>query len=177
MIELAEVEERLALFAEGIAGHYLHIKPSSEFASRRLQLAANESALTRDTLFLPEQLPCNDAALCYGQAAHLAAADVFVFPSKTDTFGLVLLEAMACGVPVAAYPVPGPIDVVEQGGNGMLDEDLGRAVIYTVALDRTRCRAFALRHSWQTATAQFVRHLQPAISGSGNSSASCRAVQ
>jgi glycosyltransferase involved in cell wall biosynthesis len=115
----------------------------------------------------------------YGEelAAHLAAADVFVFPSKTDTFGLVLLEAMACGVPVAAYPVPGPIDVVEQGVNGMLDEDLGRAVKSAVALDRTRCRAFALRHSWQTATAQFVRHLQPAISGSGNSSASCRAVQ
>ena len=58
-------------------------------------------------------------------AAHLAAADVMVFPSRTDTFGLVNLEAMACGVPVAAYPVTGPIDVIEDGVTGALDDDLG----------------------------------------------------
>ncbi len=110
-------------------------------------------------------------------AGYLASADVFVFPSKTDTFGLVLLEAMACGVPVAAYPVPGPVDVVQQGVNGMLDNDLGRGVISALALDRTRCREAALRHSWQTATEQFVRHLQPAISGAGISSPSGRVVQ
>ena len=61
-------------------------------------------------------------------ACHYAAADVFVFPSKTDTFGLVLLEAMASGVPVAAYPVPGPLDVVDHSGAGCLDWDLAAAV-------------------------------------------------
>ena len=62
-------------------------------------------------------------------AAHVAAADVFVFPSLTDTFGLVMLEAMACGVPVAAFPVTGPLDVVQHGKTGMLDRDLRAAVI------------------------------------------------
>jgi glycosyltransferase involved in cell wall biosynthesis len=62
-------------------------------------------------------------------AAYVAASDVFVFPSRTDTFGLVLLEAMACGVPVAAYPVTGPQDVVTDGVNGMLDEDLRTAAL------------------------------------------------
>jgi hypothetical protein len=60
-------------------------------------------------------------------AAHIAAADVLVFPSLTDTFGLVNLEAMACGVPVAAFPVTGPIDVVQDGVTGALDTDLARA--------------------------------------------------
>jgi glycosyltransferase involved in cell wall biosynthesis len=66
----------------------------------------------------------------YGQelVEHYGAADVFVFPSKTDTFGLVLLEALACGTPVAAFPVTGPIDVVRDAKVGALDEDLGRAV-------------------------------------------------
>ncbi len=115
----------------------------------------------------------------YGEelAGHLASADVFVFPSRTDTFGLVLLEAMACGVPVAAYPVPGPIDVVEQGVSGVLDENLGRAVKSAVALDRRRCRETALRYSWQAATAQFTRHLQPATPGAGISSGPGRVVQ
>lgn len=95
-------------------------------------------------------------------AAHLAAADVFVFPSRTDTFGLVLLEAMACGVPVAAYPVTGPIDVVTPGATGCLDEDLGRAVRDALQLDGAHCRQYALEHSWFTATAQFLNHLTPA---------------
>ena len=63
MIELAEVEERLALFAEGIAGRYHHIKPSSEFTSRRLRLGSEESTLTRDTLYLPERLATADPAV------------------------------------------------------------------------------------------------------------------
>lgn len=115
----------------------------------------------------------------YGEelAGHLVSADVFVFPSRTDTFGLVLLEAMACGVPVAAYPVPGPIDVVEQGVSGVLDENLGRAVKSALALDRSRCREAALRYSWQAATAQFLRHLQPATPGTGISSGPGRVVQ
>jgi glycosyltransferase involved in cell wall biosynthesis len=78
-------------------------------------------------------------------ARHLAAADVFVFPSRTDTFGLVVLEAMACGVPVAAYPVGGPIDVVQQGSSGYLHEDLAMAVRGALEVDREACRRHALR--------------------------------
>lgn len=94
-------------------------------------------------------------------ARHVAAADVFVFPSRTDTFGLVLLEAMACGVPIAAYPVPGPIDVVQGGVTGKLDENLARAAIGALSLKPHDCRAHALRFSWHAATEQFVGNLAP----------------
>jgi glycosyltransferase involved in cell wall biosynthesis len=90
---------------------------------------------------------------------HIAASDVFVFPSRTDTFGLVLLEAMACGVPVAAYPVTGPIDVVVDGHTGVLDEDLQRAAKAALELDPVACRAHALGYSWEACTRQFVAAL------------------
>lgn len=97
-------------------------------------------------------------------AAMYAQADVLVFPSRTDTFGIVMLEALACGTPVAAYPVPGPLDVL--GNNrtiGALDEDLGKAVDHCLEhADRTACRAFALEHSWEKCTQQFLEHLVPA---------------
>src|SRR4029077_20887039 len=73
-------------------------------------------------------------------AAHLAAADVLVFPSLTDTFGLVNLEAMACGVPVAAFPVTGPIDVVRDGVTGALDRDLLVAAKRALRIDPKACR-------------------------------------
>jgi len=100
----------------------------------------------------------------YGEelAETIAGADVFVFPSRTDTFGLVLLEAMASGVPVAAYPVDGPVDVVEDGITGALDEDLGRAVERALRLDRRACRAHALTRSWEAAANQFAGQLVPA---------------
>jgi len=94
-------------------------------------------------------------------AAHFRSADAFVFPSRTDTFGLVLLEAMASGTPVAAFPVTGPIDVVDQGRSGILDHDLRDAALGALALDRAAVRAHALRFSWSLATSQFLQHLHP----------------
>ena len=90
---------------------------------------------------------------------HYSAADAFVFPSRTDTLGLVMLEALACGVPVAAYPVQGPVDVVADSGAGVLDEDLAAAVHRCLALDRSRCRARALEFSWTESVAQFEANL------------------
>jgi glycosyltransferase involved in cell wall biosynthesis len=95
-------------------------------------------------------------------AATLGAADVFVFPSRTDTFGVVMLEAMACGLPIAAYPVTGPKDVVQHGVTGILDADLGKAAPAALRLDRGRCREAALACSWEEATRQFVAGLERA---------------
>jgi glycosyltransferase involved in cell wall biosynthesis len=90
-----------------------------------------------------------------------AAADVFVFPSKTDTFGLVLLEAMACGTPVAAYPVTGPIDVLGDSPAGAMHEDLRTACLEALKIPREVARAHAERFSWRASTEQFARHLKP----------------
>ncbi len=89
------------------------------------------------------------------------AADVFVFPSKTDTFGLVLLEAMACGCPVAAYPVTGPIDVIGPHGPGALRDDLKEACLAALDIDRAEVRRHAERYSWGAASRQFLSHLHP----------------
>jgi glycosyltransferase involved in cell wall biosynthesis len=94
-------------------------------------------------------------------ARHYAAADVFVFPSRTDTFGLVLLEALASGVPVAAYPVPGPLDVVDGSGVGFLQEDLAAAARQAIAIPAEACRAYALQFSWRRSAEQFLANLQP----------------
>lgn len=94
-----------------------------------------------------------ELAECY------SSADVFVFPSKTDTFGIVLLEAMASGVPVAAYPVTGPIDVVEEGVTGCLSESLQEAIAGALKLDREICRARALEFSWQRCAELFLGNL------------------
>ncbi len=92
-------------------------------------------------------------------AALYASADAFVFPSRTDTFGLVLLEAAACGLPIAAFPVQGPMDVIGDNPVGCLSEDLKAAALGALTIPRERCRAFALGHSWSAATDQFVSHL------------------
>ena len=84
-------------------------------------------------------------------AQLFASADVFVFPSRTDTFGLVLLESLASGTPVACYPVTGPVDVVNDASVAGLDEDLGRAVSHALGCSRQRCRAYAEAMSWDEA--------------------------
>ena len=91
--------------------------------------------------------------------SHLAAADVFVFPSLTDTFGVVQLEALACGTPVAAFPVTGPLDVIADHPIGALDTDLRSACIRALGMSREACRNFALARSWENSARQFIGNL------------------
>ncbi len=92
-----------------------------------------------------------------------SSADVFVFPSKTDTFGLVLLEAMACGCPVAAYPVTGPLDVIADSGAGALHAELLEACFQAVTIPGAGARAHAETFSWRASTMQFQNHLSPRV--------------
>jgi glycosyltransferase involved in cell wall biosynthesis len=95
-------------------------------------------------------------------ALHYASSDVFVFPSRSDTFGLVLLEAMAAGLPVAAYPVTGPIDLVTPGLSGILDKDLACAAIAALDLGGANARATALQYSWASAARMFLENIKAA---------------
>lgn len=93
-------------------------------------------------------------------SAHFAASDIFVFPSKTDTFGLVVIEALASGLPVAAYPVPGPKDILEGAGKaGFVDEDLGRAVFQAYQGDGDAARAHARNFTWDRCADLFLNNL------------------
>ena len=94
-------------------------------------------------------------------ARYYSAADVFVFPSLTDTFGLVMLESLACGTPVAAFPVPGPLDVLGGEPVGCLDQDLARAAAQAMAIPGERCVAYAKRFSWNEVASQFLAPLAP----------------
>jgi len=126
-----------------------------ELSESRRQFESQRAELERkhaDTVFVGAK---------HGEelARHYASADVFVFPSRTDTFGLVMLEALACGLPVAAFPVPGPLDVIASDQVGVLSEDLAEACKRAVTLDRAACRAFALGHSWRDCALLFRSHL------------------
>jgi glycosyltransferase involved in cell wall biosynthesis len=92
-------------------------------------------------------------------ARHYAEADCFVFPSRTDTFGLVMVEALASGVPVAGYPVPGPIDVVTPE-TGAVDEDLRIACLAAIDRDPEACRKHAESFTWQRCAQQFLETLR-----------------
>ena len=106
----------------------------------------------RDAHFLGEKFA--------GELAEIfASADVFVFPSRTDTFGVVLIEALASGLPVAAYPVTGPLDVIGDSGAGALDDDLARACLAALRIPRERARARSLAFTWRESARQFVEHV------------------
>jgi glycosyltransferase involved in cell wall biosynthesis len=94
-------------------------------------------------------------------AKTMAAADVFVFPSRTDTFGIVMLDALACGVPVAAYPVQGPLDVLIDNKTGCMRENLEEAFYAALKLSSEDCRQQALQYSWKNCSAQFLNNLVP----------------
>lgn len=94
-------------------------------------------------------------------ARMVGSADVFVFPSLTDTFGLAMVEALACGVPVAAFPVPGPLDVIQEGVTGVLHTDLATAIRGALTLDRATCAQRARAFTWEAATGQFLVGLEP----------------
>lgn len=95
-------------------------------------------------------------------AAIYASADVFVFPSRTDTFGNVIIEALASGTPVAAYPVTGPLDILAEGG-GVLDDDLRRAALAALAIPRAEARKRAAAYDWDECARQFLTHVTMAI--------------
>jgi glycosyltransferase involved in cell wall biosynthesis len=103
-------------------------------------------------------------------ASHVASADVFVFPSLTDTFGIVQLEALASGVPVAAFPVTGPKDVIADHPIGALNEDLRTACMDALHMSRDACRAFALGYSWENSARQFIGHARKVATGNNRES-------
>ncbi|WP_293877835.1 MULTISPECIES: glycosyltransferase family 1 protein [unclassified Sphingomonas] len=93
-------------------------------------------------------------------AAAYRSADVLAFPSRTDTFGLVMIEALACGTPVAALPAPGPVDVLD-GSVGAIDDDLAAGIRRALTRDRAACAAYAARFTWANSARQFLDSLAP----------------
>ncbi len=96
-----------------------------------------------------------------------ASADVFVFPSRTDTFGIVLIEALASGLPVAAFPVTGPLDVIGDSGAGVLSEDLREACLAALQIPREKARAHSLNFTWAASARQFLGHVEACRSAAG----------
>jgi len=94
-------------------------------------------------------------------AKYYAMADVFVFPSRWETFGIVMIEAMACGTPVAAYPAPGPMDVIREGRTGFMEKDLSTAVYRCLGLDRDKVQEYSMEWSWEHCWKIFKDNLVP----------------
>ena len=94
-------------------------------------------------------------------ASHFASSDVFVFPSKTDTFGIVVLESLACGTPVAAYPVPGPKDILGGTKIDTLDEDLKASALKALKVSRQDCLEFSKKYSWEETARIFFDNISP----------------
>lgn len=115
---------------------------------------ADLEARFKDALFLGAKFG-GELAACY------ANADVFVFPSHTDTFGLVILEAMATGTPVAAFVAPGPQDIIPGSNAGMIGPDLAANIADCLTLDRAQVRAYAETFSWRACAEQFLTNLDP----------------
>lgn len=181
---VAELRSRgfrnVVLWSRGVDANLFHPRESDLGVPRPVFLSVGRVAVEKNLeAFLALDLPGTKvvvgdgpakAALAkqYPQAVFLgarhgealaqayAAADVFVFPSRTDTFGLVLLEALASGVPVAAFPVCGPRDVIGQAPVGALDEDLRKACLAAINLSRTACRDFALKQTWEACARAFI---------------------
>lgn len=106
---------------------------------------------------------CVFVGVKYGDelAQYYAASDAFIFPSRTDTFGLVMLEALASGIPVAAYPVPGPLDVINGSGVGILNENLYQAALQCLLINPKKCRNYALQFTWRSCAELFFKNLEP----------------
>ncbi|MGE0630035.1 MAG: glycosyltransferase family 4 protein [Hyphomicrobiaceae bacterium] len=119
-------------------------------------MLAELSARYPDVVFTGKKVG-EELVSCY------ASADVFVFPSLTDTFGIVLLEAMASGLPVAAFPVTGPLDNIAQGVTGVLDPDLREACIGALSIDRKKVREHACGFGWDAAARLFVSNIESAL--------------
>ncbi len=94
-------------------------------------------------------------------ASHFASSDVFVFPSKTDTFGIVVLESLSCGTPVAAYPVPGPKDILGGSKIDTLDQDLKTSSLKALKVNREDCLEFAKKYSWEETARIFYNNISP----------------
>ncbi|MEJ2125563.1 MAG: glycosyltransferase family 1 protein [Alphaproteobacteria bacterium] len=135
--------QRLSLWSRGVDTDMFRPRDVRRFQLNKLQTAYPDVTFTG---------PLTGETL----AEAFASADVFVFPSRTDTYGIVLLEAMASGVPVAAYPVTGPKDVVPHGTSGFLHENLQTAALEALSLDRNACRNYALGFSWAACAEQFL---------------------
>jgi glycosyltransferase involved in cell wall biosynthesis len=103
-----------------------------------------------------------------GLAEIYAGADVFVFPSRTDTFGIVMIEALACGLPVAAFPAPGPLDVIGDSGAGALHERLEEACLAALTIPRAAARAHSLRFTWEESARQFIGNIVAGRAATGS---------
>jgi glycosyltransferase involved in cell wall biosynthesis len=174
----------VVLWPRGVDGHLFHPRPGADLGlPRPIFLSVGRVAVEKNLeAFLELELPGTKVVVgdgparaelerTYPEAVFLGsrqgedlaqsytAADVFVFPSRTDTFGLVLLEALASGVPVAAFPVTGPRDVIGDAPVGVLGEDLQQACLAALRLSPQDCLRFAASQTWEASALAFVNNI------------------